>query len=148
VFDQGVEFMVEPASASGEVDLVLRDTTGQHLVLDAKFIRAGGSRSEIRRQLSQGFHQVLRYCDDFDESFGILAVFLDHNARLRLPLAETDGFHFLTIGNKTVYYVEIRINEAPSASRAGAPIEFMFTQEDLIQSEVLESTPVTGDSTT
>ena len=72
---QGVEFIVEPSSAGGEVDLVLRDSNGRYLLIDAKYVREGAARNEILKKLSYGFHQVMRYCEDYNKPSGFLVTF-------------------------------------------------------------------------
>ena len=75
VFDQGVEFSVEPSSVSGEVDLLLRDPSGEYILIDAKYIPLGSSKSKVLRKIAEGFNQVARYCNDYNEPQGFLAVF-------------------------------------------------------------------------
>jgi len=132
LFDQGAEFVIEASTASGQADLVLRDSVGEHLVLDAKYVKPGAKRSKIKRTYAEGFHQVVRYCDDYDEPFGFLVVFLNHEARIQLPLATTDGLRYLPIGGKIVYCVEIRIGDSPSASKAGTAEEIILEESELV----------------
>ena len=73
--DQGVEFFVEPSSSSGEADLILRDANGRYIVVDAKHLKPEDSVAEVRRKLAFGFHQVVRYCEDYNESAGYLVGF-------------------------------------------------------------------------
>jgi len=62
VLDQGVEFTVEPSSASGEADLILRDSEGRYIIIDAKYIPDGATRAVIRDKIASGVNQVARYC--------------------------------------------------------------------------------------
>lgn len=133
LLDQGVEFSIEAQSASGEPDVILRDTMGQHLVIDAKYISKSSKRSTIGRKIAEGLHQVLRYCDDYHESFGFLVCYVEDTARIHLPMEETDGLQYIKIGGKTVYYTEIRIADAPSASKAGTAVEHRFGRNDLVK---------------
>lgn len=50
IFDQGVEFVIEPSSSSGEADLVLRDTDGSHVILDAKYIALGAPPVGVQKK--------------------------------------------------------------------------------------------------
>jgi len=134
ILDQGVEFYVEPASVSGEADIVLRDPDGWHLILDAKYIPEKASRSEIVEILASGFNQVVRYCKDYNETEGFLVVFTRTPKKIRLELEEDDGLRYLKLGGKTVYYLEIDIATLPSASREGRATEFEISAEELVAS--------------
>jgi hypothetical protein len=134
VLDQGVEFVVEPASASGEADLVLRDTEGRYIIVDAKYIPENATPSVIRDKLSSGFHQVARYCDNYNEPEGFLVTFVQTTKRLRLDLEESDGLQLLKLGGKTIYYVAVDIADLPSASKGGRANEVIISAADLITS--------------
>jgi hypothetical protein len=133
VFDQQVEFVIEPVSASGETDLILKDPEGGRLILDDKYIADNASRSEVLKKLSDGFHQVYRYCDDYNEAVGFLVVFVRSTKRLALELEESDGTRFLGLGGKTIYYIEVHISEEPSASRSGQAEEIQISRAELIK---------------
>jgi hypothetical protein len=72
IYNQGVDFTIEPASASGEADLILRDADGRHLIIDAKYIAPDASPSKVKKKIGEGFHQVARYCDDHDGAHSCL----------------------------------------------------------------------------
>jgi len=129
--DQGVEFFVEPSSSSGEADLVLRDANGRYIVVDAKHLKPEDSVAEVRRKLAFGFHQVVRYCEDYNESAGYLVGFDESPRRIHLELDESDGWNYLNLGGKAVYYLGVSIAALPSASRAGRAEEISVTAEDL-----------------
>jgi hypothetical protein len=135
VFDQGVEFVVEPSSASGEVDLLLRDPSGQFTIIDAKYIKAkdDGSvdRSYVVRKIAEGFTQVMRYCEDYNQSIGFLGVFINADVAIHIELEENYDFRYFKIGGKSIYYTEINIAERPSASKAGKANEISISHEDL-----------------
>lgn len=132
VYNQGVEFVIEPASATGEVDLVLRDSNDRHLILDAKYIPPGAPPSEVKRKLASGFSQVARYCSDYQEPAGYMVAFSNHSAQIALPLEEADGFRYLKIGNTVVYYIEVSIAETPSASKLGKANQIAVTMDELV----------------
>jgi hypothetical protein len=132
VLDQGVEFMVEPASVSGEADIVLRDSEGRYVIVDAKYVPANATPSKIREKVAAGFNQVARYCDDYNESEGFLVVFTCTNMRIRVDLDEADGLRHLSVGGKTIYFLSINIADLPSASKAGQSREVIIPAQDLI----------------
>lgn len=47
IFNQHVEFMIEPRSSSGEADLILREPGGRYLVIDAKYLPEDSTRSTV-----------------------------------------------------------------------------------------------------
>ncbi|MGB7922633.1 MAG: hypothetical protein WCF57_05255 [Pyrinomonadaceae bacterium] len=134
VFDQQVEFIIEPVSRSGETDLILKDPEGRQLILDAKYISEDSSRSEIVKKISDGFHQVYRYCEDFNEPDGFLVVFVRSKKRIASELEELDGHRFLKLGGKTIYYMEVHISEELSASRSGQAEEIHISRDELVTS--------------
>ncbi|MDU0355660.1 hypothetical protein RS130_18825 [Paraglaciecola aquimarina] len=132
ILDQGVEFFVEPASASGEVDLVLKSSEGRYIVVDAKYVKNESSRSSVLNKLASGFHQVARYCNDFDVGEGFLVNFVANTTRIRLGLDTLDSFPYLNVGNKIIYYIEVNIADEPSASKSGKATEIELSKEELI----------------
>lgn len=135
IFNQGVDFIIEPSSASGEVDLVLKASDSRYLIIDAKYLPDSTYRSEIVRKLSTGFHQVMRYCEDYNEPEGFLVTFLNTNKRINLELPEADSFSFITIGSKTIYHMFINICEEVSASKSGKADEIIISLDELKSTE-------------
>jgi hypothetical protein len=139
VLDQGVEFTVEPASVSGEADLILRDSEGRYIIIDAKYIPADATRSAIRDKLASGANQIARYCNDYNEPEGFLVVYSQTPISIRLGLDESDALRYLKIGGRTVYYLLVDIAELPSASRAGRAHEAFISADELVASTSTES---------
>ena len=132
VFNQGIEFVIEPVSATGEVDLVLRDSNDRHLILDAKYIQPEAPPSEVKRKLSHGFNQVAKYCGDYQEPAGYMIAFNNHAAQIVLPLEEVDGLRLFKVGNVAVYFVEVAISDTPPASKAGKASQIIVSAEELV----------------
>jgi hypothetical protein len=132
VFNQHVEFIIEPRSSSGEADLILREPGGRYLVIDAKYVPVDSTRSTIRDQMSSGFHQVARYCEDYREPEGFLISFIRTPKTIGLELEESDGLMFLKLGGKTIYYLAVQISDEPSASKSGKAEEMVVTKEELV----------------
>ena len=133
VLDQGVEFVIEPVSSSGEADLILRDSEGRYIIIDAKHISVEASRSKILDTLASGFNQVARYCNDYNEPMGFLIPFINTATKIRIDLEEEDGFRFLMVGGKTIYYLPVIIAELPSASAEGKAKEVSFTKTPFLK---------------
>jgi hypothetical protein len=85
--------------------------------------------------LAAGFHQVARYCDDYNESAGYLVVFSSSRRHLSLELEETDGTRYLRVGGRIIYYLEIWIADSPSASKLGKAEELSISKADLLRTE-------------
>lgn len=134
ILDQGVEFFIEPASGSGETDFLLRYPEGGYFVIDAKYIPSDAANSAISKKLADGFHQVSRYCNDFNEPNGYLVVFNCSKKRIKLDLENSDGFPYINIGGCLVYYLEIRIADEPSASKSGKVEEIVIDPDKLLKS--------------
>jgi len=140
ILGQGVDFVVEQASASGEVDLVLMNSDGRKLVIDAKYIAPDSNRSSVVRKLASGLHQVARYCNDYSEPSGFLVTFIATSKRIALEVGQRDGLDFVMIGGRCVYYLPILIAEEPSASRSGVSNELLITRADLVK-QILDIDP-------
>lgn len=132
ILDQGVEFFIEPWSGSGEADLVLRDSDGGYVIIDAKYLAEDATRSKIVQRITAGLNQVYRYCDDYGEAAGFLVVFNETPGKVRLGLPESDGLRFLVIGGRTVYYLAINLADRPSASLEGRAKEVVISARELI----------------
>lgn len=130
VFDHNLEFAIEERTGSGQPDLVIRVPNGAYGILDAKLVSQKDKPATVRTKLRQGFHQVARYCEDFNEPAGVLAVFHNALAVPRLPLEEADGLSFRNVRGRRIYYILIDIFERDTASKAAGP-EILITDAEL-----------------
>lgn len=135
IFNQGVEFYIEPSSSSGEADLIIKASGGKSIIIDAKYIKSESTRSEIVRKISSGFHQVMRYCDDYNEHEGYLVTFVSIDKRIDLELEEIDGIKLFRLGSKVIYHLFVDISDSPSASKAGKAEEILIKREELVNIE-------------
>ena len=72
LFEGGVDYpFSQPSSPSGEADIVALLGSDDPLVLEVKVFDPNLSKG--KRHLRQGFHQVLRYANDYNQSLGYLA---------------------------------------------------------------------------
>ncbi|MES2948170.1 MAG: hypothetical protein V4858_06450 [Pseudomonadota bacterium] len=125
LFDQGLNFHIEPQSASGEADLV-----AEELVLDAK-IFDGAPTSRGVRYLKHGLNQLLTYTRDFHQSVGYLVIYRTCPEDLHFTFDRSDSLvPFVNFGGKTLYFLVVDICEhASSASKRGA-LRAHLVQED------------------
>ena len=135
IMQQGVEFVVEPMSAGGEVDLVLRDSNGRYLLIDAKYMKEDATRNDILQKLKYGFHQLMRYCEDYNEPYGFLITFNASSKRIALGASESDGMTFVKIGSKCIYHVVVNLTIEPTASKLGQASEVKIEEDELKKSE-------------
>ncbi len=114
LFDQGLDFHIEPQSASGEADLVAPE-----LVLDAKVF--DGTRRGVQ-YLASGVHQVHTYTRDFNQEVGYLVVYKICPETIDFAFSSS-GQHapYVTVSGKTIYIFIVDICEyEKSASKRGA----------------------------
>lgn len=131
VFNQGVEFHIEPSSSSGEVDLIIKASEDKIILIDAKYIKLESNRSEIVRKISSGFHQVMKYCTDYNENEGYLVTFIDTDKKIDLELEDVDSIKFLSLGSKIIYHLFVDISDSPSASKSGKAEEIIISSDEL-----------------
>ena len=127
LFDQGLDFHIEPQSASGEADLVAPE-----LVLDAKVF--DGSRRGVQ-YLANGVHQVHTYARDFNQEVGYLVVYKTCPETIDFTFSSA-GQHapYVTVGGKTIYIFVVDICEhETSASKRGAMKVHPVEQEFLVR---------------
>lgn len=127
LFDQGLDFHIEPQSASGEADLVAPE-----LILDAKVF--DGSRRGIP-YLASGVHQVHTYARDFNQEVGYLVVYKICPEAIDFTFSSA-GQHapYVTVGGKTIYIFVIDICEyETSASKRGAMKVHSVEQDVLVR---------------
>jgi hypothetical protein len=139
LFDQGLDFHIEPQSASGEADLVAPE-----LVLDAKVF--DGSRRGIQ-YLASGVHQVHTYARDFNQEVGYLVVYKICPETIDFTFSSA-GQHtpYVTVGGKTIYIFVVDICEYEmSASKRGVMKVHTVEQGFLVRmAESIASTDASG----
>lgn len=135
LFDQGLDFHVEPQSASGEADLV-----APQLVLDAKVF--DGARRGTS-YLASGVHQVHTYARDFNQEVGYLVVYKTCPETLDFTFSASGQLApCLNVGGKTIYIFVVDICQYnSSASKRGAMKVHTVDQEFLVRS-AFEPAPI------
>jgi hypothetical protein len=127
LFDQGLDFHVEPQSVSGEADLVAPE-----LVLDAKVF--DGARRGVS-YLASGVHQVHTYARDFNQEVGYLVVYKTCPETLDFPFSASGQLApCLTVGGKTIYIFVVDVCHYEStASKRGAMKVHTIDQDYLLR---------------
>ena len=131
LYDQGLDFAIEPTSASGKPDLISAQTGDDRLVADAKLFRPDAGKAYI----AKAFHQIYQYCLDYNEPFGYLVVFKTCEEDLSFPLAtQEQATPFLVHNNKTVFFVVIDIfQHEKTASQRGKLKTIEISEQELIE---------------
>lgn len=132
LYDQGLEFTVEPKSASGRVDLIAAQQGERRLLADAKVFNADDGRG--RSYLADGVRQLYDYCVDFQQPIGYLVVFKTSNHDLAFVTERQDSqVTRLRYNHKTLFLLQIDLYpHEESASEHGQLEPYEVTEEDLL----------------
>jgi len=134
LYSQGLDFHIEPESATGEIDLISEQVGDDRLLVDAKVF--SGSTSNIKA----GFHQIYTYTATYNQPFGCLAIFNVSDKQLCFSSQHADPqFGIFSVNGKTLFMITIDISDKPSASKRGPLKQVVLTEQDLIQSLEEES---------
>ena len=134
LFDQGLDFHVEPQSVSGEADLVAPE-----LVLDAKVF--DGGRRGIS-YLASGVHQVHTYAQDFNQEVGYLVVYKTCPETLDFSFAVSGQLApCLTVGGKTIYIFVVDICHYESSASKRGVMKVHTIDQDYLLRIATEATP-------
>lgn len=133
LYEQGVDFHIEPSSASGEVDMVsAQQSSATPLVADVKIYDPEGGRGST--YIRRGFYQVYRYLHDFNQPIGYLVVFKG-SARLLAfsgATSNSEQVPYMTIHDKTIFLIPIDIfPHEESASKRGVPDQDVISEADV-----------------
>jgi len=130
LFDTNIDFTIEPATAEGYPDVVLRIPSG-HLVIDAKYLK-DPSLGKVRDSIAKGLHQVSRYCDAFAENWGVLVVF--QNIEPRPVVVGTGGgpADYVEMQGKRIYVLVVDIFDRPTASKVDTGQQIMLPIAELV----------------
>jgi hypothetical protein len=132
LFDQGIDFTIEPFSISGEIDLIKNQKGEEPLLLDAKIFYP--EKGKTKTYILNGFRQIYDYTMDYNETFGYLIIFKLSETALNLNFSNKDQLiPFATINNKTIYFLIIDIAQYDkSASKRGQLATIEINESDLI----------------
>jgi len=140
--EQGIDFTVEPRTASGRPDLLTEQVGDDKVLADAKiFCPSDGKGPPYIRS---GFNQLYTYTRDLNEPSGYLIIYKLCEEDLKFMVPPTDTmFPCLTHNNKTLFFVVVDICEYDTtASKRGQLKAYEITAEQLVQAVALaESVP-------
>lgn len=132
LYDQGINFSIEPTSASGEVDAVSSQQGKEPLIADVKIFNP--HKSKGIDYIAKGFRQVYDYTLDYNESTGYLVIFKTCEEELKFSLPDSaHSTPFIKHNNKTIFFLVVDIHAYEvSASKRGKLKSIEFTENDLI----------------
>ena len=135
LFEGGIDYpFSQPSSPSGEADIVALLGSDDPLVLEVKVFDPDLSKG--KSHLRQGFHQVLRYANDYNQSLGYLVVFNCSDRQGVVSSDEESGAEFpprITYGGKTFFVIPIDIHsDTDSASREKPASRLVIDRRDLV----------------
>jgi hypothetical protein len=136
LFDQGVEFNIEPWSVSGEADIVASQSGDEKFIADAKIFNPEESKGKT--YLACGFNQVYTYTNDYNQPFGYIVIYKTCDEDLDLQLSgQTLTVPFVEYNNKLIHLITIDIfPHTTSASKRGKLKKTRITKDDLISQVV------------
>jgi hypothetical protein len=133
LFDQGLEFHIEPQSISGEADLVAPE-----LVLDAKLFDGDSSRHG-KRYLLSGVNQLLTYARDFLQQVGYLVVYRTCPEDLQFSFARSDMLvPHIVIDGRIIYFLVVDVCEYGASASKRGPLRAHVIDEEEIRTVIKE----------
>lgn len=131
LYDQGIHFSIEPASASGEADAVSSQNTDDPLIADVKIFNPEKGKS--KDYIAKGFRQIYDYTRDYNEPIGYLVIFKTCEDELKFSLPNSVGSApFVEHNNKTIFFVVVDIHAYEKTASKRGKLNFMeFTEADL-----------------
>ena len=135
LFDGGIDYpFSDPSSPSGRADIVALLESDDPLVLEVKVFDPDRSRG--RSHIRQGFQQVLRYAQDYNQSVGYLVIFNCSDRQLVISTEEASEIEFpprINYGGKTIFVITIDVHpDVASASRERPADRQVISSEELI----------------
>lgn len=131
LFDQGLEFHIEPQSISGEADLVAPE-----LVLDAKLFDGDSSRHGKRYVLS-GVNQLLTYMRDYLQQVGYLIVYRTCAEDLQFSFTRSDMLvPFVVIDGRIIYFLVVDVCEYGGSASKRGPLKAHVVEEEELRTVI------------
>lgn len=132
LYDQGIDFNIEPSSLTGEVDLIGAQGTEDPLLADAKVFDAEGrGKTYIRK----AFNQIYTYTQQHNEPFGYLIIFKITDKDLRFSLSSPSrNIPVVVYNHKTIFLVIVDIYSYSEPVSQRDPLRAIeITEEELIR---------------
>jgi hypothetical protein len=131
--DQGIDFHIEPQSASGIPDFVADQVGRERVIADTKLFWP--ERSKGKSYIISGFNQVYTYACDYNEPCAYLVIYkmCSEGLNFLVPASES-MFPCMSLNNKTIFFVVVDIFEhGVPASKRGPLKSVDITEKELVQ---------------
>lgn len=132
LYDQGIDFSIEPSSISGEVDLIGAQGSEDPLLADTKIFN-GDERGKA--YIRKAFNQIYTYTQQHNEPFGYLIIFKITDKDLRFLLStQSRNIPVVTHNHKTIFLITVDIYPHPKPVSQREPLKAIeITEEELIK---------------
>jgi len=117
LYDQGIDFTIEPSSITGEIDLMAVQNTENPLLLDTKiFDGKGRGKTYIRK----GFNQIYTHTQQYNEFFAYLLIYKTTEKDLRFSLRLSGNIPMVIHNHKTIFLITIDLypHDKPASKRS------------------------------
>lgn len=131
LYDNGIEFYIEPSSASGEADLVSAQSTNDRLIADAKIFNP--EKSKGKTYIIDGFRQIYDYTLDYNQPSGYLVIFKTSEEELKFTFANySQQTPLVQHNSKTIFFIVIDLfQHSKPASKRGKLKSVEITEDEL-----------------
>ena len=123
LFDGGIDYpFSEPSSPSGKADVVALLDSDDPLVLEVKVFDPETSKNVSH--LQQGFNQIVRYADNYNESLGYLVIFNCSERQLVKSPNEPEEQNFpvrVSYSGKTFFIIVVDVHPVVASASVEKP---------------------------
>lgn len=123
LFEGGIDYpFSEPSSPSGKADVIALLGSDDPLVLEVKVFDP--EQGKNKNHLRQGFHQVSRYANDYNQNSGYLVIFNCSDRRLVISSGEASETEFpprIVYGGKTFFVISLDIRPSTDPASKEKP---------------------------
>ncbi|NEQ36023.1 MAG: hypothetical protein F6K40_06885 [Okeania sp. SIO3I5] len=132
LFEQGIDFSIEPWSISGEADLVLDKSSDNPVIADAKIF---DGQDKNKSYLLKGFRQIYQYTLDYNQPFGYLIIFKICEEYLNFEVTQNNqSVPCVVHNNKTIFFLTIDIYpHEKTASKRPKLKSYIIKESDLTE---------------
>jgi hypothetical protein len=130
LYDQGLDFHIEPSSITGSIDLIAAQNTTDPLLADTK-VFDGNKRA--KPYLLKGFNQIYTYTKQYNEPFGYLIIYKICERELSFSLETSHHIPMISHNHKTICFITIDIYQYNTpVSQRKPPETIEITEKELV----------------
>lgn len=132
LYDQGIDFSIEPSSLTGKIDLIAAQGSDDPLLADAKIFDAA---SRSKTYICKAFNQIYTYTQQYNEPFGYLIIFKVTDKDLSFSLSMSSrNLPVVIYNHKAIFLITIDIYPNPKPVSQREPLKVVsITEEDLFR---------------